>query len=163
MPILTLKLKNKSLGEYQLQKGVSLPIGRRETNDVVIEDPAVSGHHAKIDALGDRFVLIDLQSKKRKPDGVLIYLHGGSGQVELKREITTIGKDPSSDIVVKGLLIDPTAVTISKKPDGFYLNYIGGLSKPKVNDTTVKKSIILNDLDIIEIGSARLQFSVETR
>jgi pSer/pThr/pTyr-binding forkhead associated (FHA) protein len=63
MPTLTLKLKNKPLGEYQLQKGVSLTIGRRKTNDVVIEDPAVSGHHAKIDSLDDRFVLIDLQSK----------------------------------------------------------------------------------------------------
>ncbi|MFQ5770781.1 MAG: FHA domain-containing protein, partial [bacterium] len=63
MPTLTLKLKNKFLGEYQLQKGASLTIGRRETNDVVIEDPGVSGHHAKIDSLGDRFVLIDLQSK----------------------------------------------------------------------------------------------------
>ena len=30
---------------------------------VVIDDPAVSGHHAKIDSLEDRFVLIDLQSK----------------------------------------------------------------------------------------------------
>ena len=63
MPTLTLKLKNKFLGEYQLQMGASLTIGRRKTNDVVIEDPAVSGHHAKIDSLGDRFVLIDLQSK----------------------------------------------------------------------------------------------------
>jgi len=63
MPTLTLKFKNKSLGKYQLQTGVSLTIGRRKTNDVVIEDPAVSGHHAKIDSLGDRFVLTDLQSK----------------------------------------------------------------------------------------------------
>jgi len=55
MPTLILKLKNKSLGEYELQKGVSLTIGRRKTNDVVIEDPAVSGHHSKIDSLGDRF------------------------------------------------------------------------------------------------------------
>ena len=263
MPSLTLKLKNKFLGEYQLQKGISLTIGRRETNDVVIEDPSVSGHHAKIDSLGDRFVLIDLQSKngsfvneqlinshwlkhedmitiggysllfdkhenekshdgrldefdetqimdttqhrrmmiksnptksinvvrfwdkspnrgklkdvepvasepgieneKREAVGVLTYLAGGSGQIELTRDITTIGKDPSSDIVVKGLLIDPTAVTISKRPDGFHLNCIAGLSKPKVNDKTVKKSAILNDLDIIEIGSVQLQFSIETR
>jgi pSer/pThr/pTyr-binding forkhead associated (FHA) protein len=63
MPTLLLQLKNKILGEYPLKAGVSLTIGRRDTNDVVIEDPAVSGHHAKIDALEDRFVLIDLQSK----------------------------------------------------------------------------------------------------
>jgi pSer/pThr/pTyr-binding forkhead associated (FHA) protein len=261
MPALTLKLKNKSLEEYQLQHGVSLTIGRREDNDVVIEDPAVSGHHAKIDSLGKRFVLIDLQSKngsfvneqlinshwlkhgdvitigdhslvfkhdegeqilkddsdefddtlvmnttqhrrmmikstshksinvvrfwdrsqsrgvvkdnepkvskpltesKRKETaGVLTYLAGGNGQIKLTRKITTIGKHPTSDIVVKGLLMDPTAATISKRPDGFYLDYIGGLPKPKVNDNIVKKSTILNDLDIIEIGSTRLQFSCE--
>ena len=262
MPTLLLQLKNKILGKYPLQNGASLTIGRRETNDVVIENPSVSGHHAKIDSLGDRFVLIDLQSKngsfvneqlvnshwlkhedvitigghslifnyhekekmqeedsaefddtlamnttqhrkmmiksnptksinvvrfwdkspnrgkvknvvppvpkprteskKKEPVGVLAYLAGGEGQIKLTRKITTIGKDPTSDIMVKGLLINPTAVTISKKPDGFYLNNLGGLPKPKVNDKPVKKSTILNDQDIIEIGSARLQFSIES-
>ena len=262
MPTLTLKFKNKSLGKYQLQTGVSLTIGRRKTNDVVIEDPSVSGHHAKIDSLGDRFVLTDLQSKngsfvneqlihshwlkhedviaigghtlafnysekeqtpqtdsdefdetqamntterrkmmiksnptksinvvrfwdksqnrgvvrenvppvpeprsagkKRQPVGVLNYLAGGRGRIKLTRKITTIGKDPTSDIVVKGLLMNPTAVTISKRPDGFYFKYIGGLPRPKVNDKPLKKATLLNDLDVIEIGPTRLQFSIET-
>jgi pSer/pThr/pTyr-binding forkhead associated (FHA) protein len=261
MPTLTLELKNKSLGEYQLQKGVSLTIGRRNTNDVVIEDPAVSGHHAKIDSLDDRFVLIDLQSKngsfvneqlinshwlkhedmitiggytlvfhnddeiqklpgdsdefdetqgmnttqhrrmmmrsnptksinvarfwnknqgrgkvrdlepddpgyngetgEKEPVGALTYLAGGKGQIELTQKITSIGSDPTSDIVTKGLLINPTAVIITKKADGFHLSNIGGRPKPKVNDEPVKKSIVLYDQDIIEIGSVRLQFSVE--
>ena len=261
MPTLTLKLKNKPFGEYQLQKGVSLTIGRRNTNDVVIEDPAVSGHHAKIDSLDDRFVLIDLQSKNGtfvneqlinsqwlkhediiaigghtliihfddevqeipgvsdifdetqgmnttqhrrmmeqsnptksinvarfwnksqgrgklrdlephdpghtgetkeiEPVGALTYLAGGKGRIELTQKITSIGKDPTSDIVIKGLLINPTAVIITKKADGFHLSNIGGRPKPKVNDEPVKKSIILYDQDIIEIGSAKLQFSHE--
>jgi pSer/pThr/pTyr-binding forkhead associated (FHA) protein len=63
MPILSLKLKGKKIGDYQLQKGVSLTIGRRRINNVTINDLAVSGHHAKIDSVGDGFVLIDLQSK----------------------------------------------------------------------------------------------------
>jgi len=63
MPILTLKFKDTAIGDYQLQKGLSLTIGRRKNNDVVIENLAVSGHHAKIDSVGDGFVLIDLQSK----------------------------------------------------------------------------------------------------
>jgi pSer/pThr/pTyr-binding forkhead associated (FHA) protein len=261
MPTLTLKFKNKSLGEYQLQKGLSLTIGRRKTNDVVIEDPAVSGHHAKIDSLEDRFVLIDLQSKngsfvneqlihshwlkdedviiigghtlvfqhpdevqtlpsdaddfdetqslnntqrrrmmaqsnptksinvmrywdkglkrgkvrdpepdnaavhaedeEKEPAGFLSYLAGGKGQIELTKQITSIGKDPTSDVVAKGLLISPTAVIITKKADGFHLSNIGGRPKPKVNDEPVKKSIVLYDQDIIEIGSVRLQFSTE--
>ena len=63
MATLNLKINEKTLEKYQLQKGISLSIGRREGNDVVIADQAVSGHHAKIDSLGDRFVLVDLQSK----------------------------------------------------------------------------------------------------
>ena len=261
MPTLLLQLKNKVLGEYPLQEGAPLTIGRRDTNDVVIEDPAVSAHHAKIDVLDDRFVLIDLQSKngsfvneqlvnshwlkhedvitigehslifhyyekeqmskdhsdefdetlamnttqhrrmmirsnptksinvvrfwdrsqnrgkvkdvepptpepritllKEKIGGILDYLSGGTGRIILTRKITTIGKDATSDIVVKGLLMNPTAVTISKTAEGYCLNYIGGLPRPKVNDKPVKKSIILIDQDIIEVGSARLQFSTE--
>jgi len=259
MPKLTLILKNKPLGNYQLGNGASITIGRREDNDVVIDDPAVSGHHAKIDSMGNKFVIIDLQSKngsfvneqlinmhwlmdgdvinigdhallyiqnpgnkktedeskkiddtlvmnssnhrrmmkksiphksinvvgfwdkgqnrgtlkevdprtppaiaagrKEKNNGTLTYLAGGNGRIELTRKITTIGKHPTSDIVVKGLLLDPTTATISKEIGGFYFNYIGGLPKPKINDITAGESVLLTDSDIIEIGSTRLQFS----
>ena len=63
MPILTLKFKKNKIAEYPMQKGRSITIGRRNNNDIVIENLAVSGHHAKIDAIGDGFVLTDLQSK----------------------------------------------------------------------------------------------------
>ena len=95
---------------------------------------------------------------KKKVVGFLNYLDGGSGEIELTRHITTIGKHPSSDIIVRGFLVGQTAVTISKKPDGFYLCHVNGLSKPKVNAQTVKQPIRLNHLDIIEIKSVKLQF-----
>jgi pSer/pThr/pTyr-binding forkhead associated (FHA) protein len=234
MPILSLKFKDSPIDDFQLQKGLSLTIGRRKNNDVVIENLAVSGHHAKIDSVGDDFVLIDLQSKngsfvnekivnthwlkdgdvinigkhalafnytddeqipengsdkiektmvmdtiqyrsmmkKSKPDapkplikgdnivsaGGLVLLTGGSGKIKLSKKITKIGKHPTSDIVVKGIWVGQTAVTITKRPDGFHICYIGGLSKPKINDKPIKHSIILNDLDIIDIGPAKLQY-----
>ncbi len=261
MSTLTLKLKDNLLGEYQLQDSFSLTIGRAGKNDVVIQDPAVSGHHAKIDPVGDRFVLIDLQSKNGtfvnenlvishwlkhgdvisignhqlvfnqystqqifdddmeeldktiimdtsrhrnmmiksnptksinvvrfwdkghknngdtderlktsapftaveddQPAGVITYLAGGFGTVKLKRKIATIGKHPSSDVVVKGFLVGQTAVTITQKPEGFYLTPISGWAKPKVDGNTVKVPTIIDDLSIIEIGSAKLQFSLE--
>jgi pSer/pThr/pTyr-binding forkhead associated (FHA) protein len=261
MSTLTLKLKDNLLGEYQLQDSFSLTIGRAGKNDVVIQDPAVSGHHAKIDPVGDRFVLIDLQSKNGtfvnenlvishwlkhgdvisignhqlifnqystqqifdddmeeldktiimdtsrhrdmmiksnptksihvvrfwdkgheknggtdeqpmaaspyaaveddQPAGVITYLAGGFGKVKLKRKISTIGKHPSSDVVVKGFLVGQTAFTITQKPEGFYLTHISGLAKPKVDGNTVKVPTIIDDLSIIEIGSAKLQFSLE--
>ncbi len=234
MPNLTLKFKDTKLEDYRLQKGHSLTIGRRKNNDVVIENLAVSGHHAKIDSVADGFVLVDLQSKNGSfvneqlinshwlkngdvisigkhsldffysedevmPDGgademektmvidtsqhrnmmkksnskipkpltkgnkneivgVLTYLAGGSGKIKLNGKITKLGKHRTSDIVVKGLFVGRTSVTISKRPDGFYLSYVGGLSRPRLNDKTVKQSAILNDLDIIDIGSTKLQF-----
>jgi len=234
MPTLTLKFKDKPICDYQLQKGLSLTIGRRKNNGVVIDNLAVSGHHAKIDSVGDGFVLIDLQSKngsfvneqiinshwlkhgdvinigkhslvfkyaddepmpdddvdkiektmvmdtsqyrtmveKSKPDipkplirnndeglaGELVLLAGGSGDIKLARNITRLGKDPESDIIIKGLWVGKTAVTISKRPDGFYLSYVGGIAKPKVNDKTIKRTTILNDLDIIDIGATKMQY-----
>ncbi len=63
MPTLTLKFKEKVIKEYHLQTGDTLSIGRKENNDVIIENLAVSGNHAKIDAVGEGFLLTDLQSK----------------------------------------------------------------------------------------------------
>ncbi len=63
MPMLTLKFKKNTIATYPLQEGKSMTIGRRTNNDIVVENLAVSGHHAKIDAIGDGFVLTDLQSK----------------------------------------------------------------------------------------------------
>ena len=237
MPNLILRLKNETLGDYPLQRGHSLTIGRRKNNDVIIENLAVSSHHAKIDSVADGFVLVDLKSKNGsfvneqlinshwlkngdvinigkhslffsysedevipgedsdemdqtmvidtsqhrsmmkkshskapKPlpkvnvneiAGVLTYLAGGNGNIKLKGKITKLGKHPTSDIVVKGLFVGRTSVTISRRPDGFYLSYVSGLSKPKVNDKRVKQSTILNDFDIIDIGSTKMQFFIQ--
>ena len=234
MPNLSLKFKDTKLEDYQLQKGHSITVGRRKNNDVVIENLAVSGHHAKIDSVTDGFVVIDLQSKngsfvneqlihshwlkngdvisigkhslvfsysedevmpadgsdemektmvidtsqhrdmmkknnskapkpltrgsKKEIVGALTYLAGGSGKIKLNGKITKLGKHRTSDIVVKGLFVGRTSVTISRRPDGFYLSFVGGLSKPKLNEKIVKQSAILNDLDIIDIGATKLQF-----
>ena len=232
MPTLVLKFKEKTVGKYHLKKGEALTIGRRENNDVVIENLAVSGHHAKIDSMDDGFLLTDLKSKngsfvnkqlvsshwlkhgdvidigkhtlvfayeegeprpddapvgmgqtmvmdtekyremmakstakieaqkpeKEAPIGILSFLAGGEGEVKLSRKLTKIGKKPTSDIVVRGLMVGQTAATISKRPNGYYLSYVGGISKPKVNGKTVKTSVMLKEFDVIEIGSAKMQF-----
>jgi pSer/pThr/pTyr-binding forkhead associated (FHA) protein len=63
MPKISLIFKNNVLADYHLPVGCSLKIGRKTDNDVVIENLAVSGHHAKIDSVGDGFIFIDLKSK----------------------------------------------------------------------------------------------------
>ena len=232
MPVLTLKFKDNVIQDFPLQKDKSFTIGRRNNNDIVIENLAVSGNHAKIDSAGDGFVLTDLHSKngcfvnerlvtshwlkhgdvinigkhslvfeylqdearpagpagdmdktmvmdtskyrdmmsksdsnslsprmkKDEPGGFLSYLSGGDGEVELVKRLIKIGKDPSCDIVVSGLGIGRTAATISKRPNGLYLSFVGGMSKIKVNNKTVKESVALKEFDTIELGSVKMQF-----
>ena len=238
MPILKLQFKDNVLGEFSIEPGKSLTIGRKESNDIAIENLAVSGHHAKIDAVGDGYLLTDLKSKngsfvnnelvashwlkdgdvitvgkhtlvfgyaegEDRPDkdapgmeqtmvmdtdkyrdmldqamqatssgetklmsetqtkeqtGILSFLSGGEGEVELTKKLTKIGKDASSDIVAKALMMAPTAVTISKRPQGYSLSYLGKGTKPKVNGETISESVMLNDFDEIEIGSVKMQF-----
>lgn len=229
MPTLTLKFRKDSatIKEYRIERGQSITIGRLDANDIVIENLAVSGHHAKIDWTGTGYLLTDLKSKngtfineqlavshwlqggdivtigkhiivfnyaegEEQPDdsdnamnetmvmdtgkyrnmlaknvssaaqeaeqiSVLSYLAGGDGEVELTKKLTKIGKNPSSDIVVHGLTIGQTSATISKRPDGYYLSYVSGLSKPKVNGDAVKDSVKLKQFDVVEIGSAKMQ------
>jgi hypothetical protein len=239
MPVLTLKFKENSISEFSIKKGQNLTIGRLDSNDIVIENLAVSGHHAKIDSVGDGFLLTDLQSKngsfvndqlvmshwlkhgdkivigkhtiefayaegEEKPEdapssmdqtmvmdtgkyremleqavksgatgdtkvmsmqkgplGVLTYLSGGQGDVELTKKLTKIGKKSDCDIIVSGLMVGGTAATISKRPNGYSLSYVEGMSKPKVNGSAVKDSVILKEFDLIEVGSAKMQFVIK--
>jgi hypothetical protein len=232
MPTITLKFKNNIVDTFDLQPNQSLTIGRLDDNDIVIENLAVSGRHAKIDMVGEGYLLTDLQSKNGcfvneklvashwlnhgdvvsigkhilqfafkkgetrppasatnqrdqtmvmdtdqyrdmlsksgdggplsapdgKPVGVLSYLAGGEGEYELVRKLVKIGKDSNSDIQVSGLTVGNTSATISKRPNGYVLSYVAGLSKPKVNGKAVKQSVALNEFDVIEIGSLKLQF-----
>lgn len=56
-----LVFNKKVIKEYPFTKE-SLTIGRTEGNDIVIDNLAVSGLHARIDKTGDVYVLTDLQS-----------------------------------------------------------------------------------------------------
>jgi len=233
MPTFTLKFKENVISEYRLEKGQSMTIGRREDNTVCIENLAVSGHHAKIDSVGDGFLLTDLQSKngsfvndqqvtshwlkngdlvtigkhtlavgfgegEAQPDSangmdqtmvmdtekyrsllaksalkdetkvldrdqpaVLSYLAGGEGEFELSKKLVKIGKDSSCDIVVGGMMVGHTAATISRRPNGYFLSYVSGMAKPKVNGETVKESVQLNEFDTIEISGVKLQFVIQ--
>jgi hypothetical protein len=72
--------------------------------------------------------------------------------------IFKIGKDSSNDIVVGGLTMGKVAATISMMPTGYHLSYVGGMTKPKVNDTVVKETVKLEEFDSITIGALKAKF-----
>ena len=57
-----LRFKDRQLRKYLLRPDNPLSIGRLEDNDVLIENDAVSGHHARVVFRDDAFLLEDLGS-----------------------------------------------------------------------------------------------------
>jgi len=233
MPILTLKFQEKSLGEFTLAPGKTTAIGRRPENEVAIDNLAVSGHHAKIDAIGNEYIFTDLQSKngsfingqmvsthklqhgdvitvgkhtleftykegeerpqktdgdlyqtmvmdtnqhrkmlkKKKPEApvpkpvpqaALSLVAGDRGEVAISKKLFKIGKGIQNDFQVNGLWVGQTAVTVSQRPDGYYLSYVEGMAKPKVNGEVVKSTVRLKEFDIIELGRVKMQLVFKT-
>ena len=234
MPILMLQ-EEETTREYCLEKGRTFKIGRSPDNDMVIENSSVSAHHAEVESQGDRYFLIDRQSRngsfvnkelaifrmlkhrdvitignhtilftfqegENRPDdreerrsletltidtvqhrgklarslaemvsnehekeqtGVLTFLSGTREVVRLSKPLTTIGKSPAADVPVQGLMVGKNAAVITKKPNGYYIKYVEGKSKPKVNYKAVKSVVALQEFDVIEIGSVTMQFSYQ--
>lgn len=115
------------------------------------------------DMLAQSVAKMDPGTREGGPAPMLTFLAGGGGEVRLAKKLTTVGKNSSSDIVVSGLLVGQTAATISKRPKGFYLSYVGGMSKPKVNGAPIKETVKLEEFDMIEIGSAKMQLIFEKK
>jgi len=62
MPVITLKYKDKTLDKYQIGIGQSVTIGRNESNDIVIDNLAVSANHARIESVSASFIIKDMGS-----------------------------------------------------------------------------------------------------
>jgi len=60
MPKLTLQFEGRHLREYPV--GVGLTIGRSPDNTLIIDNPAVSGHHARVFQESGAFIVEDLNS-----------------------------------------------------------------------------------------------------
>jgi predicted component of type VI protein secretion system len=61
MARLILVFNKKVIKDYPFTKE-SMTVGRNQDNDIVIDNLAVSGFHARIDKTGDNYILTDLQS-----------------------------------------------------------------------------------------------------
>lgn len=55
--------KDKILDAFPLNQDRGLSIGRHRSNDLIIDNLAVSGYHARVDFNEERFIISDLQSK----------------------------------------------------------------------------------------------------
>ena len=88
--------------------------------------------------------------------GVVSFIEGAEGEVELKKKLTKIGKADTSEIQLSGFFMPATAATISRRPSGYVITTMGG--KIKINGEVLKDSVALEDFDTIEVGKVKFQF-----
>jgi len=63
MVVLELRFKELVLKDYTLKEGDRLTIGRHPDNDIVPKDAAVSKHHAIIERIGEKLIVLDKESR----------------------------------------------------------------------------------------------------
>lgn len=100
---------------------------------------------------------------KNKSSMVLVQLPGHNNVVPLMENTITLGKKSTSDIVVKNFGVGKIAAIIEKLADGWYLRYVGGYTRPRVNGEFPKKPIRLKEFDIISLGKTKMQILVKKR
>jgi len=228
MARLILSLNNKVLNNFTIAQGQQMNIGRHKDNHIVIDNMAVSGHHAMVRLDGKKLIVTDLgsrngtyinnekitESQVAHQDWITIgkhilivdlheslsleasarelmaaqqqenfgdqtmvltqeetqskwvgfdylsFLSAVRDDLELSRNEVSIGKNPDAQIKITGMwaiLAGTPSATITKQQEDYFINYIGGMLKPKVNGAEVKGPTKLNHQDIIKVGPVEVQ------
>lgn len=229
MARLILTLNNEVLGSYQVAEGQDFTIGRNSNNKLVIENMAVSSHHAKVNLTNGRLFITDMGSRngtivnnqsiqegmlahqdwvtignhilivdlydsislesaarelkamssmdddgdqtmmiERESDqpawvgfDYLSFISAVREDFELSGKTVHIGKGQNSDIRIGGLwsffAATPSA-TLTQQQDDYFLEYVGGKLKPKLNGKRTTGPARLKHQDVIKIGPVEMQF-----
>jgi hypothetical protein len=118
MARLILKFKDRVLHVYPLPSNQPFTIGRRTENDLVIDNLAVSGHHARIENKGEGYAIIDLQSK----NGTFL---NGKPVLESPlnhQDAVTIGKHTLVADLTDSIAVDVTmdsGIDLGESPESF--------------------------------------------
>ncbi len=226
MAKIQIKFKDAVVKEMPLTQDI-LTIGRKERNDLVIDNQAVSGFHARIVRDDQHFFVEDLNSlngtfldgkkvskyvlknrdviqignhaieffsekpadadpkpvlRGRSMDetmvltptdqkkilaatekldvlGGFIIIEGSTEKRDypLKDRITTIGKDDSALIRIKGFFAPKVAALVNRRREGYFINPSGSKDL-KVNGQVMAQRHDLKDGDIVEIADLKMQF-----
>ena len=89
----------------------------------------------------------------------LVVLKGDANikELVLERDVITIGKADTCDLVVPGLLVSKLQATVTHKEDKHYVNPIGG--SVKVNNEKISKEKVLKLGDTIIVGKTVIAFT----
>jgi pSer/pThr/pTyr-binding forkhead associated (FHA) protein len=170
-------VNDKKIGSCKLKHGDNVIIGKHvllflDSDGEHAEDEPVTDEEIidldrtmMLDTVQQRELLSKQQASMVSPSGVpekigiLSFLTGSdSGEIQLIKKLTRIGRSNNSEVKLTGLFMGATAATISRRPSNYTITFTGGMTKLKVNGEVVKTSAPLKDFDTIELGSHKFQF-----
>lgn len=144
--------------EFSYEEGEVIPPDRETFNPRMTMALDTREHRSKL----ARSVSHLADGDQRRQIATLSCMDASNGCFPLKNFPVKIGKSPENHIRIKGLFLGKTTAIIRRVGEEFRLAPADGFTKPKVNYQTVKNEVILKEFDVIEIGSAKLQFHFQS-
>lgn len=121
----------------------------RSMDETMVIDPKdqqkIIASTEKVEVLGG-FVVIEGSTDKK--------------DYELKDRVTTIGKDDSALIRLKGFFAPQVAALVNRRKDGYFITPSGGKSI-KVNGSEIGAKQDLKDGDMVEVAGLKMQFYIK--
>lgn len=121
----------------------------RSMDETMVIDPKdqqkIIASTEKVEVLGG-FVIIEGSTDKK--------------DYELKDRVTTIGKDDSALIRLKGFFAPQVAALVNRRKEGYFITPSGGKSI-KVNGSEIGAKHDLKDGEIVEVAGLKMQFYIK--
>ncbi|MDX8387623.1 MAG: FHA domain-containing protein [Ghiorsea sp.] len=175
-------VNNAETSKHILKNGDVIAVGKHSLTFVSLEDTA----EAEAEDDMDKTMIISSAAREEllaqpgaKPSagaatpspkstamllGTVQYISGPlmGKSVDLKASLTSIGKGDGCKIKVKGFLVGKQAAVITRRPTGYHITYLEGMSKPKVNGEIITSAPrTLHDGDVIELNDIKLEFFIK--
>ncbi|MBL4682380.1 MAG: FHA domain-containing protein [Pseudomonadales bacterium] len=111
MLVKVIVIKDKPIDQYIVTKDVTI-IGRKSDCDISIKDPAVSGNHARIQKVGDKFLIQDMDST----NGIHILGQAVKQQVLKHEDLLIIGEHQLRFLISEEAAPRDRELSANKKP-----------------------------------------------
>jgi len=172
-------VNDKQVTKHILQHGDSILIGKHVLTFVNLEDKPVQQEQPEPEEEDDmdktmiispqaRSAMAAKDNKKSATSsmplaGVQMVAGPQAGKsIDLTASLTSVGKGDNCRIKVKGLTVGKQAAVITRRPTGYHIAHLEGMSKPKVNGEAVgEQPRTLKDGDMIELGDTKMEFFIK--
>jgi len=169
-------VNNKEVTKHIMKHGDIISVGKHTLTFVSLEDNKVPAAAVEEEDDMDKTMIISSAAREAlvskgaasasnaMPLATLQFLTGPmmGKNVDLTSSLTSIGKGDNCKVKVKGLLVGKQAAVITRRPTGYHIAYLEGLSKPKVNGESISSTPrTLKDGDMIELSDIKMEFYIK--